>query len=229
MARRLVCLVRALWGASLPLAGTLASDRGIGGTGGPAVGPEMSDRGIGGTGIVGVITGFGSVVVNGLEIAYSPTTPVTVDGVSDTASTLRFGQLVAIADSDDQGWHATAVAVRHEVSGPVTSLSDGGGPGGQTLTVAGQRIAIGPDTVGPRTVRAGEWLAVSGLRQPDGVIAASRIDLGTRGAVLVRGPTMPSGAGWQIGGLPVRHRQGPSLRQGRASTPGAESWTERWR
>ncbi len=98
-ARRLVCLVLALWGATLALPGTAASDRGIGGTGGPAAGPEISDRGIGGTGIVGVITGFGSVIVNGMEIAYAPDTPVSVDGVSDTTATLRVGQFAAIVAS----------------------------------------------------------------------------------------------------------------------------------
>jgi hypothetical protein len=216
--RRLVCLVLALWGISLPLAGTPAADRGIGGTGGPTAGPEISDRGIGGTGIVGVITGFGSVIINGMEIAYAPDTAVTVDGVSDTTATLHVGQLAAIAASNDHGWHATTIAVRHEVSGPVTSVSDDGGPDSPIATVAGQRVAIGPDSVGLRTVRPGEWVAVSGLRQPDGVIAASRIDLGMPGTVLVRGPAMPSGAGWQIGDLPIRPPEGTQFAPGESIT-----------
>jgi hypothetical protein len=212
--QRLVCLVLALWGASLPLAGAPASDRGIGGTGGPAAGPVLSDRGIGGTGIVGVITGFGSVIVNGIEVAYAPTTPVTVDGVSDTTATLHLGQLAAMVARDDHGWRASTIAVRHEVSGPVTLVSDDGGPIGPIVTVAGQRVAIDPGTAGLRTVRPGEWIAVSGLRRPDGVIAASRIDLGMPGTVLVRGPVMPNAGGWQIGDLPVRPPQGTQVAAG---------------
>src|SRR5579875_2874356 len=151
---------------------TTASDRGIGGTGAPTAGPEISDRGIGGTGIVGVITGFGSVFVNGLEVAYTPSTPITVDGVTESAAAMQVGQLVAITANDDQGLHATAIAVRHEVSGPVTSVSPGASPGSQVVTVAGQRVAIGATTDGLRVVRPGDWIAVSGLRQPDGVITA---------------------------------------------------------
>ncbi len=69
-----VCLLLVLLVACIPFAGAPASDRGIGGTGAPASGPVISDRGIGGTGIVGVVTGFGSVFVNGLEVAYIPWT-----------------------------------------------------------------------------------------------------------------------------------------------------------
>ena len=147
-ARRVVCLVLAFWGACVPLTATPASDRGIGGTGGPASGPEISDRGIGGTGIVGVITGFGSIIINGLEITYAPSTPLTVDGVSDTGAALRVGQMAALVASDDHGLHAVDIAVRHEVSGPVTSVSADDGPRGRMLSVAGQQVAIAAGTEG---------------------------------------------------------------------------------
>jgi Domain of unknown function (DUF5666) len=221
-ARRVACLLLALWGAIVPLAGTPASDRGIGGTGGPASGPAISDRGIGGTGIVGVITGFGSVMVNGLEIAYAPSTPLTVDGVPDTSAALRVGQLAALVASDDHGLHAVDIAVRHEVSGPVTSISPDAGSRGLMLTVAGQHVAIGPATDGLRTLRPGEWIAVSGLRQPDGVIAASRIDQRMPGVVLVRGPAVPRAGGWQIGDLPIRPPQGTSIAPGENITARGE-------
>ncbi len=139
---RVMCLVLALVG--LPLAGSPAADGGIGGTGAPASGPAISDRGIGGTGIVGVITGFGSVFVNGLEVAYTPSTPLTVDGVAEPDAALRVGQLAAIVASEDRGLHAVSIDVRHEVSGPVTSVDAGGG----MLVVAGQPVAIDSGTQG---------------------------------------------------------------------------------
>ena len=175
--RRWVWLWLALAGMCLPQVAAPASDRGIGGTGAPASGPAISDRGIGGTGIVGVITGFGSVFVNGLEVAYTSTTPLTVDGVPDPDAALRVGQLATIVASDDHGLNAVSIDVRHEVSGPVTSVSpDVVNPDTETLVVAGQTVAIDSGTQGARTVHPGDWVAVSGLREPDGVIAASRLD-----------------------------------------------------
>jgi Domain of unknown function (DUF5666) len=214
---RVVRLVFALVGVCLPLVGSPASDRGIGGTGAPTAGPAISDRGIGGTGIVGVVTGFGSVFVNGLEVAYTPNTPLTVDGVSDPDTALRVGQLAAIVASNDHGLKAVSIDVRHEVSGPVTSVSDGGGTGSSTLVVAGQRVAIDSGTEGLQgsgglqTVHPGDWVAVSGLREPDGVIAASRIDQRAPGTVLVRGTAMPGPGGWRIGDLSVQPTSGARL------------------
>ena len=222
--RRLVWLVLTLVAACLPLAGAPASDRGIGGTGGPpsgappsgapASGPMISDRGIGGTGIVGVITGFGSVFVNGLEVAYTPSTPVTVDGRADPDATPRLGQLATIVATEDNGLHAVSIDLRHEVSGPVTSVS----PDGETLVVAGQTVTIDSATEGPRTVHSGDWVAVSGLREPDGVIAASRIDPGMPGTVLVRGTAtpgqMPGPGGWRIGDLSVQPPNGARVAPG---------------
>jgi hypothetical protein len=218
--RRVACLLLALWGACLPLAGAPAGDRGIGGTGGPAAGPEISDRGIGGTGIVGVITGFGSVFVDGLEIAYAPGTPLTVDGEAGPQDALQVGQVAAIVANDDQGLHAVSIAVRHEVSGPVTSVSAPDMLGDRTLVVAGQRVALASSTDGLQTVRPGDWIAVSGLRQPDGVIAASRIDQRMPGTVLVRGPATASAGGWRIGDLLVQPPAGTGIAPGEITARG---------
>jgi Domain of unknown function (DUF5666) len=222
---RIVCLLAlALVGACLPLVGTPAADRGIGGTGAPSNappnGPAIADRGIGGTGIVGVITGFGSVFVNGLEVAYTPSTPLTVDGVAETDAAPRVGQVATIVANDDHGLHAVSIDLRHEVSGPVTSVSTDGG----TFVVAGQRVAIDSGTDGLQTVHPGDWVAVSGLREPDGVIAASRIDQRMPGTVLVRGTAMlvpggpipggPGPGGWRIGDLSVQPPNGASVAPG---------------
>jgi hypothetical protein len=228
-ARGLRRLVLAAMCACLPLTGAPAADRGIGGTGAPATGPAISDRGIGGTGIVGVITGFGSVFVNGLEVAYTQATPLTVDGVSGPDAALRVGQLAAIVASDDRALNAVSIDVRHEVSGPVTwvstgGVSTGGGTAGSTIVVAGQRVAIDRGTEGlqglgdPQTLRPGDWVAVSGLRGPDGVIAASRIDPRTPGTILVRGPVTQRAGGWWIGDLSVQPPSGARVAPGASIT-----------
>jgi Domain of unknown function (DUF5666) len=84
--------------------------------------------------------------------------------------------------------------------------------------VSGQQVAIGANTEGPRTVHPGDWVAVSGLRGPDGVIAASRIDSRTPGPVLVRGTALPEAGGWRIGDLRVQPPNGAAVASGASIT-----------
>src|SRR6185369_3233583 len=89
--------------ASAPgLGGTGVASGGIGGTGirtGGIGGTGISNGGIGGTGIVGVITGFASICVNGVEVHYGADTPVLADGRQAQAGDLAVGQVVAVSAS----------------------------------------------------------------------------------------------------------------------------------
>jgi hypothetical protein len=145
------------------------SDRGIGGTG--AFPPnDREDQGIGGTGVVGTIRRFGSIVVNDMRIGYEPDVRVTVDGRGARVADLRLGQVVRTAALRDGDRLVTrAIAVVSEVIGPVERHR------GDVLTVLGQTIDLGDvphRTAWPRGVR----VRVSGLRRPDGSIAASLIE-----------------------------------------------------
>ena len=157
---------------------SLASgDGGIGGTG------ISGDGGIGGTGIVGVITEFGSIVVNGRRIAIPPGLPIadTAGGVYRPQD-LRVGHTVLVRAVERDGlWIAREVRRGTAVIGPV----DGVGPDG--VTVLGRTIGIDRATVvagGPGATRLGDaaglspgdWVAVSGLPSGPGRIAASRIE-----------------------------------------------------
>src|SRR5262249_47773517 len=62
-----------------PQGGPVVSERGMGGTGISTRNTVTTERGLGGTGIVGVITGFSSICINGLEVAYDATTPVLIE------------------------------------------------------------------------------------------------------------------------------------------------------
>ncbi len=205
-----------------PDGGPLIADRGIGGTGAPV---RSADSGIGGTGIggtglgsnglgsagiggtgagstgiVGVITGFASICVNGLEAAVDPATQVDIDGSAGTVSALRVGQLVAVrAVGPANALRARQVSVRHEVSGPVQEVEVGSG----ALYVAGQRVVVPESAWGRGSVRLGDWARVSGLRAPDGSIVATRIDPTTPGEVRVSGPLQEVDGTWRIGGLSV--------------------------
>ena len=185
--------------------GTLA-DRGIGGTGIgglnnlrglPSGGVE---RGGGGTGIVGVITGFGSVCVNGFEVELDRPARLTVDGATEASETLRVGDVVVVETSGSKtGLHAVSIGVRHEVSGPITLVADDR----RWFDVAGQRVVVGPGTRLRANVRVGAWVEVSGLRDQADAIRASRVDARAPGDVQVAGVAHNAGGRWRIGGLPL--------------------------
>ncbi len=59
---------------------------------------------------------------------------------------------------------------------------------------------------------------MSGLREPDGVIAASRIDQRPVGTVLVRGAATPEAGSWRIGDLSIQPPNGASLAPGASIT-----------
>lgn len=173
----------------------MVADRGIGGTGSPVV---LADRGIGGTGIIGVITGFGSVCLAGQEVALPSDVSVSIDQLPASPDILRAGQ-VAIVDAagDPAGLRARRIVIRYEVVGAVDRVDDA------MVRIAGQDVALSPQTWGPRPGR-GDWVAVSGLRRGDGVIEATRIEPTPRGPVLVHGLLIEEAGGLRIGALPVR-------------------------
>ncbi len=147
------------------------ADRGIGGTG-----ISVTDRGIGGTGIgktgiIGTVTAFGSVWVNGLRVDLPPTTAVRIEGRPAEPGEVRLGHTVAMTASPGgpTGLTARTLEVRYVVAGPVERAEGGSG------LVMGQRIDLA-DAEGTTALTRGRWVAVSGLRRPDGVVDASRVD-----------------------------------------------------
>ncbi|WP_232630869.1 DUF5666 domain-containing protein [Methylobacterium sp. Leaf118] len=177
----------ALWrpGPALPQAESeTLQDRGLGGTGARPTEAETpgGDRGLGGTGVIGTIRRFGSIVVNGLRIAYPRDVRVTIDGRPARAADLRIGHVVRVVARGRAGDLVTrAIAVTSEVVGPVEAVAPG------RLTVLGQ--AVSTEGLGDRdAVAVGERVAVSGLRQGDGTIVASRIERRDTGPDRVAGP-----------------------------------------
>ncbi len=172
-------------------------DLGIGGTGAlllPDQGPE--DRGIGGTGVIGTIRQFGSIVVNGLRIAYPDSTAVWMDDERAPPAALRLGHVVEVlAQRSGDGLVTRRIDVRSEVVGPVEAVTPG------LLTVLGQSIV--PDRPGTTDGwRRGDEVAVAGLRRPDGMIVASLIERRTAPAFRVAGPVRRDRDGdLSIGGL----------------------------
>jgi hypothetical protein len=146
--------------------------------------PPAIDDPVGGitrTGVafaVGPVTGFGSVIVNG--IAYDTSNAnFTVDGEASTQSALKVGQVVLIKGSiDDDNTNAVADSVEYEdlVEGPVTSIVDEFTIvvlGGQTVRMAD---AILDDSCGSQAFTSFASVEVSGTVLGDGAIDASFID-----------------------------------------------------
>lgn len=191
-----------LGGTGAPVAGV--DPGGIGGTGAVAGKPVFGEGGIGGTGIVGVITGFASICVNGVEVHYDTNTPVWDNGRPGSAQQLKVGQVVSVAATGN-GAQARArdIAMIHALVGPLDAVDRATGQ----LRVLGQKVsALEPADL--TTLKAGDWVRVSGHRLATGEIAASRIDGLPRPAAgawaQVRGPVSAlAGSSLRVGDTPV--------------------------
>jgi len=134
----------------------------------------------------GPITGFGSIIVNGVHYDVSRAS-VTIDGAAAASADLQLGQIVTVVgERDANGATGTAdtVLFRTNVRGKVESVDLGAGE----LVVLRQRVVAGTGTVldagtAPAelaSIHPGDVVAVSGLVGAGGSIAATRIGLSRR-------------------------------------------------
>lgn len=176
--RRGVLALFASFATLFPAPGRSASsgakplDQGIGGAGAaPAPNEGEGDKGIGGTGVIGTIRRFGSIIINDLRIAYPKDVVVTVDGAPASARALKIGQVVrVVAKQSGAGLATCRIEVASEVVGPIESVS------AKHMTVLKQSVSLDDVSASDRRWREGDHVAVSGLRQLDGTIAASLIE-----------------------------------------------------
>src|SRR5215216_2906645 len=79
---------------------------GLGGTGIQQMAQVQPGDGLGGTGIIGTISGFGSIIVNGLELEFDHSTAVGNDGRPTSLDELRVGQVIqGVARQKDGRMH----------------------------------------------------------------------------------------------------------------------------
>ncbi len=133
----------------------VAGDRGIGGTGKPV---SLEDRGIGGTGIIGTITEFGSIWVNGIEIQLTNATEIVINNKSVGPEQLRLGQQVAVKSHQDAGiWYADQIFVHYVVTGTVESVT------ADSLKVNGLTLKKEDNLPGEwLNAQVGDYLKISG-------------------------------------------------------------------
>ena len=147
-----------------------AWEGGIGGTG-----ISNNDYGISGTGIVGTISAFGSIVVNGLHIEYSKLQPLESFLGNKTAASLAIGNVVAIeADLVEGQLVARRIIEQIALSGTVESVD----LTHSKIIVAGELVVVLPNNNGTslmiEDINIGSQIAISGLRD-SGALYASQV------------------------------------------------------
>lgn len=160
--------------------------------GGSGSSASTTTAGIDGTGVrtplgvvsSGTVTGFGSVIVNGVRFDTSGSS-FTIDGEPGSQSDLAVGDVVVVRgelDDDDRS-QGTASSVEFDdlVEGPIAALDTVSG----MLTVLGQTVRIDDatsfdDSIVPSSIdglTVGDIVEVTGFVASDGTISATRIDL----------------------------------------------------
>jgi hypothetical protein len=136
----------------------------------------------------GVITGFGSVLVNGVKFD-TTATGVISDDTNVSPDALDVGMMVRVNGKlNDDGVTGTATHIEYEDSlqGPAQNLTASG------CTILGQNVTVTATTIFAGTtdltaVNAGQVLEVSGFTNADGTITATRIEVKGAGEAKIRG------------------------------------------
>jgi len=181
------------------IGGTGHPEKGIGGTGSKLA----EEGGIGGTGIIGTITGFASICVNGVEVHYDNNTPVTVDGRLTSVRELAVGQVVVTrAQGFGQEVAAKHIAVVHAAVGPISHINQQTGE----MHVLGQ-VVRASESRDLSHLKVGDWTQISGHRLANGAIMASRIETNpTSLEARINGQvTHVDSKGYEIHGARIQH------------------------
>lgn len=117
---------------------------------------EETDGGLGGTGILGAITGFGSIHVNGLRVVTPEDLEVASAAGPAGLAALREGDVViAVAEEGADGLTARRIARYLPVVGPIDAVEAG------SMRVMG--VAVDLTEIGEVRGRAGETLGLAAL------------------------------------------------------------------
>ncbi len=137
----------------------------------------------------GIISGFGSIVVNGVHYSTDSATISTDDNLKAAEQELAVGMMVQLEGSiNADGKTGTAKSVKYSahLEGPVTFID----LANKTFTILGQIVAVDDLTVYERvslnTIKVGDVLEVSGYFKAPGQFYASRVELETKQQSLLK-------------------------------------------
>lgn len=161
-----------------------------------------ADAQAGGSGLLasayaaGPITGFGSVIVNGVRYDDSAAQVLDDDGGVSGRDRLKLGWMVEVEASavDRAAGTARAHRIRHgsELTGPVGTVDVAAG----TLTVLGQTVVLGPTTVFDDRLAGG----LAALRPGDVVEIHARLDAATGRYLATRVEPQSGATAWRLRG-----------------------------
>jgi len=131
------------------------------------------------TDTTGVITGFGSVFVNGVEYETDAAAVSTDDNDAASESDLQVGMVITLSgEVNDDGTTGSATKIHYEeqVKGPLESID----LAASTMVVFGQNIIFDEltnlDNLILETLNLGDFLEISGFFDDEGNLYASRIE-----------------------------------------------------
>ena len=170
------------------LGGLAVLASGCGGSGGTG---DLAGVGSGGTGAVafgfGVISGFGSIIVNGIKYDDSKASITDDSGKKRELRELGLGMVVEISGSADESTSlgtATSVRILSELKGPVTSVTPNASvPGTGELLVLGTTVratvaTVWQDSSGIAGASANQMVEVWGFAdRGSNTITATRIEI----------------------------------------------------
>lgn len=211
-----------------------AQANGLGGSG--RLEPSPIENGLGGSGkklegkaaIFGPISAFGSIWVNDRHILLPDSTEYLSAGQSAKRSDLHLGQVVAVlADALEQEtaneFEAIEVHLLYNVVGSLDSILESGY---SQLSILGQTVLLTDstriiDSSGQavnkaqltQSAQAGQRIAVSGLRKPNGEIQASLLTLASQQAIQLAGPISAINGQYWLGKQQLQFEQSPDLDQ----------------
>lgn len=168
------------------------------------LGDDPFEGGIGGTGIVGLMTGTGSVLINGLRVEIPDTTRILANGRRESDTMLVPGTALSMVAYARRGrFEAQQIDIDTPLIGTLTRVADG-------YAINGTSVQIGRagSLVGRRVAAHGLW-------QPDGSLRSSLVQPIQADTDSVAGVAVGSrNTGWKIGQTPIELPQGGLLISG---------------
>lgn len=171
------------------------------------LGDDPFEGGIGGTGIVGLMTGSGSVLINGLRVELLSSTQIYADGRRAGDGILIPGKAMTIVARTRLG---RMEALRIDVDDPLTGVLER-----QNGAFSINGTPIRPEAGVLVTALIGKRVAASGIWQPDGSLRASLLRVAPVTQDSIAGVAVGSAAtGWSIGQTRITRPGGLVLQSG---------------
>ncbi|MFL4468853.1 hypothetical protein ACERZ8_02820 [Tateyamaria armeniaca] len=168
------------------------------------LGDDPFEGGIGGTGIVGLMTGAGSVLVNGLRVELPSNVRVFANGRAASDTMLVPGTALSLVARTRLGrFEAQQIDIDAPLTGTLTRNRQGYAINGTALRL---------DTAQSAAAVIGQRVVAHGLWQPDGSLHASLLQLAPQSGDSVAGVAVGSpDTGWRIGQTPIKLADGDIL------------------